>query len=370
MQITLNSETLLFGIIVVLGFFAGMVLYTRRVNSSPNKYLGLFLISISLWLVDSFFRSSGIYGQDPDKYFLPIYYSFAFGPLLYFYVRSLVDAKYEFKKGMLWHFLPVLLQAILYVVLSFQSYEAKRWYWMEIHEPYTYRLEFDGTFVSLAIYLFFSIRLIRMYQSTIKESFSELSWIRLKWLQTVLSIMLVLCAVWFVEVLLRDVYDLYYPFHYTSLILGALTLVLAYGGISQPSLTSVDLGLSGEETTWTNSSIETETVATIADVMEKGKAYTTPALSLQQFAALCDIPPRKVSEAINKGYGKSFHDYVNQLRIEEVKTRLVTADLEMFTLTSIAYESGFNSKSSFNRIFKATCGMTPSQYVSQLSDKK
>jgi AraC-like DNA-binding protein len=60
--------------------------------------------------------------------------------------------------------------------------------------------------------------------------------------------------------------------------------------------------------------------------------------------------------------GINFNDYVNQFRVGEVKKKLLQAEWAHLTITGIAFESGFNSKASFQRIFKEQTGMSPSEF--------
>lgn len=363
MQINFGIEVILYGALVVLGVFASFILFKRSENIGANKFLSLFLLLVSLWLVDSFLRISGIYNQAPDYYFLPIYYSFAFGPLVYLYVKRLIDPQFHFKSLDAFHFIPVSIQAALYFFLSTKDYSYKRWYWIEVHQPYTYRIEFDGTFISLAIYVLLSIQLLSSYKRRIKDHYSDIHKIRLHWLRSILIVLFVLCIAWFVEVIFRDFYQNYYQFNYTSLILGLLTLILAYGGITQPNLSVLDMEPDTSEEDQGILEVDQNLKRVILQKMKVEKAFLNPALSLKEFANLCGIPKRKVSQTINLGFSMSFHDFVNHHRVEAVKSLLKTADLEVYTIQGIAMECGFNSKATFNRIFKSYTGITPTQFV-------
>ena len=68
----------------------------------------------------------------------------------------------------------------------------------------------------------------------------------MNWLKVILGIMLLLSVQWFVEVILRDVYDNYYQYNYTTVILGILTLVLAFGAIKQINLKELQYTLGPE----------------------------------------------------------------------------------------------------------------------------
>jgi AraC-like DNA-binding protein len=67
--------------------------------------------------------------------------------------------------------------------------------------------------------------------------------------------------------------------------------------------------------------------------------------------------------------GMNFYNLVNEYRIKEVKDRLKSDKYKRLTILAIAYDSGFNSKSSFNTIFKEKTGQTPSEYLATLNAK-
>ncbi len=327
--------------------------------------MGLFLLTITLWLCDNFMRISGIYGQDANYYFKPIYYSFAFGPLLYFYVRSIVNSDFRLTKAHALHFIPVILQAALYFFLTFKNYSYRHWYWQEVHLPFTYRIEFDGTFISMAIYVFFSLRLLRNYQNWLKDEHSDHSTKNLNWLRIILILMLILCVQWLIEVILRDFYDLYNSFDYTPTILGVLTLILAYRAFFQEDQKEVVFSPPLVEVKKSAFQFDQSLLDQITLRMENHQDFLDPKLNLKEFALRCKLPQKTVSQYLNQSLDKSFHDYVNGYRIEAFKSRVVLPEEKNMTLEGLAYDCGFNSKATFNRIFKKNTGMTPSEYVSK-----
>lgn len=296
---------------------------------------------------------------------MPIYYSLAFGPLVYLYVKSITNFDFRLKRIHLLHFIPVFFQACLYWFLLFQEYSFKNWYWVEIHQKYTYRIEFDGTFISLAIYSILSLLIIISYQKWITEQFSETSKINLNWLKIILALLLILCIQWFIEVVLRDFYDNYYQYSYSSFILGILTLFLAYRSVRLDNLDHITF--IKEKSKSKAPEIHQETLAVIKSRMTEHKDFLNPKLSLKTFAAACKLPARTISEHINHGAGKTFLDFVNECRVEEVKRLMKEEASKSFTLQSLAFDSGFNSKASFNRVFKKFTGLTPSEYQSKMA---
>lgn len=362
LEINLNIESLITLFIIAQGLFASAILFTSKSNITSNRILAVLILAIDLWLIDAFFGFSGSYGRNPDLYFKPIYYSFAFGPLIYLYVKSLVNSEFKFTSKYLLHFIPVLLQSMLYWILTFQDYETKRLYWENVHYPVTYRIEFDGTFLSLFVYLIISIKLLFRYQNWLKEQFSEFSKVHLNWLKVVLTIILVLSCQWLAEVILRDYFDQYH-YNYSVLLLGVLSLVLAFGGILQSNLEKIKFKPKKKSTA--PALLDEEITRRIVNSMENDQYFLNPSLSLKDFSEAIRVPSRTISGHINQGLNCSFVEFVNGYRIAEFKRRLSQSNADTMTILGHALESGFNSKSSFNRIFKKHEGVSPSEYASK-----
>ncbi|MFK8007420.1 MAG: helix-turn-helix domain-containing protein [Saprospiraceae bacterium] len=369
MKIAFNIYVILTLIVIAQGLFAALILSTSKVNKMANRFLSLLLLSFSLWLIDSFYKVAEVYQQDPEFYFQPIFYSFAFGPLIFFYVKSITNNSFQFSKKDWIHFLPVLLQAGLYWFLTFQDYSYKLWFWETIHFPMTYGLEFNFTLISMAIYLGLSIRLLMRYQKWLEDQFSEFSKIHLNWLKILLTIMLVLCVFWSIDLILRYFFDIYHVYNFSEISLGFVVLLLAYGGIRQSNILQVNFENEVVKTNLVLDEIDVALVEKIKQRMLIEKDYLNPTLSLKEFSKNLNTPARTISKHINQGLGISFVDFVNQYRVEEVKHKIAAGRLDQFTLLSVALESGFNSKSSFNRIFKKLTEMSPSEYVNTTQSK-
>ena len=108
-----------------------------------------------------------------------------------------------------------------------------------------------------------------------------------------------------------------------------------------------------------------EIVANIVALMEKEKLYTETELTLKQLAEKLRFPTYQVSQAINEGLGKNFYELVNSHRVEEAKRLLADPRTENFTILSVGFEAGFNSKTTFNTVFKKFTGVTPTEYRDQ-----
>ena len=103
--------------------------------------------------------------------------------------------------------------------------------------------------------------------------------------------------------------------------------------------------------------------------VESSKAYLNPELTLRDLSKKIDMPPKEISNIINKELEQNFYQFINDYRIEEVKQKLISKENQHLKIMSIAYESGFNSKATFNRLFKSKVGMTPKEYLERTDNK-
>jgi len=103
----------------------------------------------------------------------------------------------------------------------------------------------------------------------------------------------------------------------------------------------------------------------LTQLVNSEKIFKQSDLTLTELAKRLGTHPNYLSQVINEKEGKNFYDYINQLRTEEFKKIVASPGNQKFTLLSLAFECGFNSKSSFNKYFKKVTGLSPSEYLKQ-----
>ena len=96
--------------------------------------------------------------------------------------------------------------------------------------------------------------------------------------------------------------------------------------------------------------------------MEKEKPYLDNELSLTKLAEALNITPHQLSFLLNEGFGQNFYQYVNSFRVDAAKAMLLNPEFAHLSILGLAFEAGFNSKSSFNTVFKQHTGLTPTAY--------
>jgi AraC-like DNA-binding protein len=108
-------------------------------------------------------------------------------------------------------------------------------------------------------------------------------------------------------------------------------------------------------------------VSALTALMEVEKVYIDPDLKLQNLAERMGVSPRTLSTVINGHFGCTFFEYVNGYRLQEAKQLLLSPEGQKRPVLDIMYEVGFNSKATFNALFKKAVGLTPTQFRRRFS---
>ena len=108
-----------------------------------------------------------------------------------------------------------------------------------------------------------------------------------------------------------------------------------------------------------------DAIRRLEDLMTRVRVYEDPDLNREGLADSLGVSPRSLSSLINGHYGMNFYDFVNQYRVQEAKEKLADPANAELTVQRIFEDAGFNSKSTFNTLFKKATGKTPSEYRRQ-----
>ena len=102
----------------------------------------------------------------------------------------------------------------------------------------------------------------------------------------------------------------------------------------------------------------------LSTLIEKDELYKQPRLSVSELSEITGLSSKDISQAFNQSTGMNFSRYINLKRLQIVKTHL--SKTAKPSILHVALEAGFNSKSSFNLVFKTEMGVSPSQFVKEM----
>ena len=389
------------------GIFLAVVLASKRRNSVANKLLALAMLAFTLELLTTVYHAQDLDERWPHFIGVTYPFPFLFAPLLLLYAKTVSEGGHRFEKAYLLHFIPVVLVAVYMVPFFLQSGVDKL---ALLQRPEGHPWMADLTvinhikFVYSFAYLALIVRLLLRHRVRIRDSFSTIEHINLAWLR---NMMIGGVAMWGISLIFYvaglfggaggvvldpiEGYD-----DYVALGMAVFVYAIGYLGLRQPEIftprlpehesvaapvevsieaavpapvTAPDAPALPEKPRYARSGMDTaraqRRVQDLLDVMEREKPYTQSDLTLQDLAATLSISPHNLSEVINTQLGKNFYDFINSYRIDEVRRRLADPQNAHLTVLAIGLDAGFNSKSSFNAVFKKHVKMTPSQYRAQ-----
>jgi len=223
--------------------------------------------------------------------------------------------------------------------------------------------------INLLVFLAYSIKVVVMiirHQNRIPDFFSQKSrGITLKWILSLpLFFVLLVSAValWGFVPILRKSIDLK-VFHLIAFQL--FIIFLSLFGLRQIPVYKEERRVGKDETagkSMVSDSEKRSIISALEVFMEENKLYLNADLSLYDLAQRLNVSRHTLTYVLNNEVGKNFFQYINEYRVEEVKQRLKDPRYDDSTVLEIAFDSGFNSKSSFNSLFKQYCSTTPTQY--------
>ena len=328
---------------------------------SISLLAGLLILS-GLTLLNDVLVTSGVSNRIQQLYFIPIYYSLSIPPLFYLFIKS--KFRYRLSKTDAIHAIIPTLQAVVYFSVGFRSVAFKSMLYNQ--SAFRIFLEIESLIfpIFLVGYTLLAISLLR------KKNPRDFFWSKdlKKWLMHFSAGMLWIAVMEFGVSLLE--YSLsrtslasfaLFPVH--TFMLSAFVFWIAINAFKQYYPLQIYTSHPSQDDAVMDDKELSALLEKLRLLMARDKVFLNPDLNLALLSNYLEISEKHCSYLLNQGLHLNFNQYVNQLRVAAFKERIKQGQNKAFTLTSIAYECGFNSKSTFNRVFKSVCGITPSEFV-------
>lgn len=384
---------------IAISLFLWLLLVFKKNKSHPDKILLAWLLLITIHQLFFIFDHSNnlktftfLIGVD---FPLPLMH----GPFLYLYSSALVGNLPQRKIIWLAHFLPAALCYLYLVDFFILSPEEKLF--VVANKGIGYEtflsIKYPAIIVSGVAYVISTLILLKKHRKKIKDNFSDIEKINLEWLR---FLTYGIGIIWLVVILGTD--------RYIFIAVVIFVMVIGFFGIKQTPIFTKNhppgelpdsnefvqaedapdeknLKIEGEiaNSPWIEpvstiergkyqkSSLNENEILHIhgqlTDLMERKRLYTNPELTLGDIAQQLDIHPNYLSQVINSVVKKNFYDYINSQRVEEFNRAVKEPKNQKYTMLSLAYDCGFNSKTSFNRNFRKVTGQSPSEYLKQMN---
>jgi len=396
--------------------FAALIVLSKKRKYSPDKILIAWLLSIA-------FKFFLLLMNDVHKEFFNIQFSagfvpLTFGPFLYLYTRYLTDEDERFTPMQLLHFLPFVLMTISFFLFFAEKLDFEESAFLN-HDPFLWaRILYAGVyFTSIVIYTVITFVRLRDFRRNIRNKFSfETDKNHLFWLN---YLALLFTATFFFYFIIGAVNAISFreviaSNLFSSIGLTILAFSVSYFGLRQTNLfrhlppekilidkklpeeqpepvipvkistedkalvpaaaEDKELNPESADERYKKSGLKEENIQPqlerLMKYMVEEKPFLNPELTIQDLSNQINISKHHLTQIINISLNKNFFNFINEYRVEEVKRKLCDSKFSHLTLLAIAFESGFNSKSSFNNIFKQSTGLTPSDYKKSINKQE
>ncbi len=385
-----KSVFLLFPALLALIFAGLLAVQGYRSDQRSSLWLSAFLGLGSLYLAPFLFGYAGWYGLDGYRetlFYLPLQQQLLLGPVMYGYLRSLLDPAFRIQGRQWWHFLP----AVLYLGYSLVVWITDVWV---LQRPWFYAdgqdkdLDFSyqmAGLISILGYFALSLRHYRSYRQLSLQVLSYAEAVSHRWIQRYLWVFVALLV-------LRVLFFIFNPewgefgskfWYYANF--SVMLMYISFTGYThairmEDQFWRKGIENQGEWQAQLTAATEGPTATTealpdlerwkakLTTCMEQDRLFANPGLTLQEVASVIGANSRVVSSVVNQGFGLNFNDYVNNLRCEAVIALFKADQHQSHTLLAIALDSGFNSKSTFNRAFKKYTGLAPKTWLEGIKE--
>ena len=388
--------------------YAALLLRKGFVNKSKaEKWLSAFMLLCVLYIAQWMLGFAGWYDTQPYReilFYTPFHHLFFIGPVMFFYVQSLLNPSFKFGKKERLQLLPGILY-ILYCVVMVVADKiilSEKYFVADNRDR-----DFDNWYqyaglVSMLVYFFITLRYYNLYKKFMAQVISYTDTVLFKWIKRFLIafLMMQLLQIGF------NIYWHYFPpkNSYTAgawfyLAFGVIFYYIAITGYSNSIITKVPFVLNllpNKPMLLLNNSniqniddtaiedveiieIETAPPENVADkeliaswkvkiiaLINEEKIYENEELSLTQMAKMLQTNASVLSKMINQGFNLNFNDFINYYRIKAVQEKIKNGEQKTQTLLGIAYDCGFNSKATFNRAFKKATTVSPKDWMETL----
>ncbi|WDZ98711.1 ABC transporter permease [Mucilaginibacter sp. SJ] len=357
-----------FGMLFIGLTFILLLWFARKTNQSANRFLAMALAIAALWIVRILGIDIGLSTYIHNWGRLPLQFSLAFGPLIFFYVLKITRPEYKFTRRDLLHFSPLLVEQSAWALEVLESIKTGRATYDTLIFQRINPVLLLLAFISVIIYLYRCRKLIENFYQELKFNGGDRYRHELKWINNLLTGFGLLWLLWIPFIAADYFYydyqlgiQAYYPLY---LLLMSMLIWMAARAFLRPEVTA-----QADNMPVLKPLLPAELKqkgAWLKRVVKENNYYQDPELSLSSLAEKLGMHTHELSRIINTVLKKSFNDFINEYRVQAAARKMQDPANDHITLLGIAFESGFNSQSTFSRIFKQVTGKSPQDYKNNL----
>jgi AraC-like DNA-binding protein len=368
----------LFQTIILLGAIQGFIVSTLLFYSSSSRLANRLLATFICLLTSASF---GLYASYSDWFgspwlsflsnFIPFITGMLFGPLMYFYIRAFLEPDFTLGRKQRLQFLPAIIDlgvplttTVFVIGMLTNTVKNQPAVWGAFIDTYNVYSDIPR-WISLAVYVWLSFKYLRTYKMAGKRVAG------IAWLQQFVWLMTVFLGIWLLYLVpyviprytgvMLDTFD-WYPIYVP------VTVLIYWLGIKGYLISWQQMVTDRKKETILPAATVDGALGLLKKAMEEDHLYLNATLTVNMVAQHTGLPPKTISAVLNQHLDKNFNEYVNGYRVNLFKEKILQADADQLTFAGIAYDCGFSSTATFQRVFKQITGMSPSTFKKNASE--
>lgn len=355
------------GAAAVIAFALAMALSQRTARKDQAFGLAAVLLALLAHVLGELIIVSGFYAVAPHLVGAQLAVRMALGPALLFYTSALVSATRIGFEGRDWFALlgPALVVLASLPLASLSAEEKLALVDPATRDPVHFQIALFTCAAAISLFVIFTtfyllraLRLQAQHRKDMRAQFSNTERMSLGWLRNIVFLFM---GVWLLVVVKQILWmaSVPFPLFYSALAFSEMLAIAAFAffALRQPALSFDQADTIAAPRVPILTQERTKRIAAkLTAALDDDRLYADSDLSLRRLSDVTGVTKNHISETLSQHLGMNFFDFVNTRRIEDAKRLLAETD---DTVLSIAYDVGFNSRSTFNAAFKKHVGTTP-----------
>lgn len=359
--------------------FLALLLFNKKERNISDYFLALYFIVFGISILFDFLERYNVENNYKYPFLILITPPLAIlhGPILWFYIKSITTVHFKFKPIYLLHLLPFVF---LTINLMFSIYLKPNAIKIDVvkYEIFKNWLNYKIGVLLITTILFFylgwSLTMIIQYSNKAPQLFSNIDEYQIQWIKVLFISAFVFYSIFvtinFLDLVFRFIS--FRDFQFISFAFGSLfVLFLGFYGHQQNNVFTSNYTVSKSTVNLISNYSDfdhiqdmkiKDFIERLLNFMNTEKPFLNPNLNVEQLANQLSVSPIYLSEILNNKMSINFLDFINSYRIDEFKRIITLPQNQNIKIAALANDVGFNSKATFNRVFKKKMHITPSAY--------
>ena len=359
-------------------FFALLINFKKDFDKISNILLGGFILVNSIFILEFRLYSSNLIYWYPHAFLMSSSVSLLYGPLLYFYFKR-ITKQYVLKRKDALHLIPALAMLAVMVPFYVLSGNEKINIMFDVSNAYSKKYFFYLIYISKLIsYVYYGYFIGKLILNKTVKQFNQDNPALYKWIRNIFYLFI---SYMFFYIIYGATYEFINQYnseiivHFQVLSRSLMVIYIAQAALLNSQVFKHKtfifnrMGLSKYLNSSLTVSLSEELKQELIKLFKEDKVYRDCNLNLETLSKKLNTTRHNTSQIINEHFGMNFFELVNKFRIKDAIKLLEDANTENVNIIDIAYEVGFNNKVTFNKAFKKTTTLTPTQFLEYIKNE-